>query len=268
MIDRWSLLLEAARTTSDRVGPPGSGLVKRDGTWHRECDDPDGLIDPLLPVLSDGMKVVAHLAQSLDGRIALPDGRSRWISGEADLVHTHRLRALCDAVVVGAYTVEADDPQLTVRHCAGPSPVRVVIDPRGRLRSDRKVFAEPEPETWRITAEPTGAPHDLVVPANRGVIDPHDVLRVLADRGLNRILVEGGGITVSRFLAAGVIDRLHLVIASVIVGAGRPSLTLQDSHARSLAACLRPPIKAYPLGGDVLLDCAIRERAPDHVALE
>jgi len=82
---------------------------------------------------------VAHIGQSLDGRIATENGESRWITGEADLLHCHRMRAIADAVLVGARTVRADDPQLTVRRCAGDNPLRVVIDPElsltGRIRS-------------------------------------------------------------------------------------------------------------------------------------
>src|SRR5215469_14839210 len=85
---------------------------------------------------------VAHLGQSLDGRIATTAGASRWVTGEADLLHTHRMRALADAVVVGAGTVRHDDPQLTVRRCLGGQPVRVVIDSERRLGADYRVFQD------------------------------------------------------------------------------------------------------------------------------
>ena len=84
--------------------------------------------------------VVAHLGQSLDGRIAAANGASRWVTGEQDIVHNHRMRALFDAVVVGAGTVRHDDPQLTVRAVPGPHPVRVVLDTQRRLGPDYRVF--------------------------------------------------------------------------------------------------------------------------------
>jgi riboflavin-specific deaminase-like protein len=206
-----------------------------------------------------GVRVVAHLAQSLDGRIALPDGRSRWISGDEDLEHTHRLRALVDAVVVGAHTVEVDDPQLTVRRVAGPNPVRVVIDPARRLdRSRYKVFTDDEAPTWRVVTGPSDDPRELSLPASDGVIDPRDVVRALEARGIRRILVEGGGVTVSRFVSAHQVDRLHLVVAPVLVGAGRPGLTLPAPLADTLEACPRPPVRWFGLGRDVLLDCDLR----------
>src|ERR1019366_1016631 len=73
--------------------------------------------------------VLGRVAQSLDGYIATRSGESMWISGPDDLRHTHQLRALCDAVVVGAKTIRADNPRLTTRLVDGPSPVRVVLDP-------------------------------------------------------------------------------------------------------------------------------------------
>src|SRR5215470_15574486 len=92
------------------------------------------------PTASDGCYVLGRIAQSLDGRIATTSGASHWISSREDIVHTHRLRALFDAVVVGAGTVRADDPQLTTREVEGPSPVRVVLDTDRRLNSDHRVF--------------------------------------------------------------------------------------------------------------------------------
>ncbi|MEQ1566801.1 MAG: RibD family protein [Myxococcota bacterium] len=239
MSDVWTMLVEAARARHPHALPA--------------IDDPS--LAALVPIVSPDVRVVAHLAQSLDGRIALPDGCSRWISGEEDLVHTHRLRALCDAVVVGAHTVEADDPQLTTRRVSGPNPVRVVIDPEARLHRGYKVFSDGEAPTWRVTSRPTGSPDDLVLSAVNGVIPPESVVAALHARGLRRILVEGGGVTVSRFVAAGAVDHLHLVIAPVLVGMGRPGLTFGHPLAASLDTCPRPPTRTWMLGKDVLLDC-------------
>ncbi|MEO0604067.1 MAG: RibD family protein, partial [Myxococcota bacterium] len=130
----WLHLLEVARAADEAR----TELLGR-------LPDNDELVDLYRPVLEpeppDRPYVVAHLAQSLDGCIALPAGESQWISGHEDLVHTHRLRALCDAVLVGARTVVHDDPQLTVRHVEGPHPLRVVLDPNGRLGPEHRVFA-------------------------------------------------------------------------------------------------------------------------------
>jgi hypothetical protein len=85
-----------------------------------------------------GCMAVGQIGQSLDGRIATLSGHSRYINGSQGLCHLHRLRALVDAVVVGAGTVRADDPQLTVRHVAGPTPVRArAPTSRSRTASSR-----------------------------------------------------------------------------------------------------------------------------------
>src|ERR1700712_5315572 len=101
----------------------------------------DALFAPLRAPLAAGCSfVLGRVAQSLDGYIATRTGESVWISGPGDLRHTHRLRALSDAVVVGARTVRADNPRLTTRLVDGPSPVRVILDPNRRLDDRYRVF--------------------------------------------------------------------------------------------------------------------------------
>src|SRR5580692_674471 len=117
---------------------------------------PDDAYGPLFaplraPVPAGRSFVLGRVAQSLDGYIATRDGESVWISGPDDLRHTHHLRALCDAVVVGARTIRADNPRLTTRMVEGPSPVRVVIDPDRRLDDTYQVFQE-GPETLLLCA--------------------------------------------------------------------------------------------------------------------
>src|ERR1700712_4739665 len=103
------------------------------------------------PVPSGRSFVLGRIAQSLDGYIATRDGESVWISGPDDLRHTHQLRALCDAVIVGARTIRADNPRLTTRLVDGPSPVRVVLDPDCRLDDTYRVFRD-GPETLLLCA--------------------------------------------------------------------------------------------------------------------
>jgi hypothetical protein len=158
--------------------------------------DPAPLSDlygPLCDAGRAGLFAVGHLAQSLDGRIATSNGVSQWISGAADLLHTHRMRALVDAVIVGVNTVLHDDPQLTVRRCAGANPVRVVIDPERRLDGSQRVFTDGAAPTLLLVAADCvrkGATPDkaeLVAVARSGTgLDPHEIRRVLAQRGLGR----------------------------------------------------------------------------------
>lgn len=214
--------------------------------------------------------VVAHLAQSLDGRIATHNGVSQFISGHEDLVHTHRLRALFDAVVVGASTVEHDDPRLTTRLCSGSDPVRVIIDPRSRVGADRRVLREGPAHTLLVRREgtppatPTARHVEVVtLPAPDGPWLPvAAILQALRARGLRRVFIEGGGVTVSRFLQAGLIDRLQVSISPVIIGSGRPGFTLPV--AVDLEAALKLDARCFEVGRDVLFDCRLATAARSH----
>ena len=217
-----------------------------------------------LPLVETRELVIAQLGQTLDGRIATHSGHSYFVTGPEDIEHLHRLRALVDAVVVGAGTVIADDPQLTVRHVRGDNPVRVVLDPSGRVPPDRKMFQDgAAPTLWLQSrrANPpaaSGSVEVLQLPetaAGEG-FHPAMVLQRLAARGLSRVLVEGGGLTVSRFLAAGVLDRLHLTVAPLLLGSGRPSVTLDP--VRTLHEALRPQCRHFALGPDILFDLCLR----------
>ena len=207
---------------------------------------------------------LAHLGQSLDGNIATGSGDSYYITGPDNVRHLHRLRALCDAVIVGAGTVARDDPQLTVRHVEGPNPVRVILDPRGQLSARHRVFSDGLARTLVVHAEglATAAPGDaesLVVPHTDGRLDLCALLAALHKRGLYAVFVEGGGATVSGFLEAGLLDRLHVAIAPLVTGSGRPGISLPARD--KIADCLRPSHRVFTMGGDVLFDCDLRASA-------
>lgn len=223
------------------------------------------LFSPLFtpPAAADGCLVVGRLAQTLDGRIATRLGHSQWIGGAGDIRHTHRLRALCDAVVVGAGTVRADDPRLTTRQVPGPSPVRVVIDPGRRLGRDHGLFRE-GPPTLLVTAC-DGPPRHGTAEVLRigrdasGCLYLPALLRALSARGLTKIFVEGGGQTVSRFLVAGCLDRLHVTVAPMILGSGRPAFDLPE--VASISEGLRFRWTCHPIEPDMLFDIALDRRA-------
>ena len=162
---------------------------------------------------------------------------------------------MVDAVVIGISTVCADDPQLTVRHVRGANPARVILDPHGRLSSNARVLA-PDARTIIVTSEqPPRNLQDadiLRLPATRGCIAPSAILGGLAQLGLRRILVEGGADTISRFLQAGCLDRLHVIVAPLILGAGRSSFAF--GAIDRLEDALRPPACVYRLGDDILFD--------------
>jgi diaminohydroxyphosphoribosylaminopyrimidine deaminase / 5-amino-6-(5-phosphoribosylamino)uracil reductase len=216
------------------------------------------IFGPLRRGLIDDMVVVAQCGQSIDARIATASGHSHYINGAEGLAHLHRLRALVDAVVIGVGTALADDPQLTVRRVAGPNPARVVIDPNGRLAPAARLLAEDGVRRLVITCMETALnfPSGIEVvrvAATEQQLAPAAVLAALAQRGFRRVLIEGGSNTVSRFLAAGCLDRLHVMIAPMIIGAGPSSISL--APIERVQQAIKAPMRAHVLGDDVLLDC-------------
>jgi riboflavin-specific deaminase-like protein len=254
-------------------GDPEALLAwRQDAGWENRLSPADpwrALVDLYLPICAatDARPLtLGHLGQSLDGFIATHSGESRWVTGEENIVHLHRLRALCDAVVVGAGTVAADDPQLTTRLVPGPNPLRVVLDPTRRLSDDYRVFADGEAETVYACAESLIAPGEQSFgrasvlglsgdPTSEAGVDLSALLRALHARGCARIFVEGGGVTVSMFLAANLLDRLHMAVAPLIIGDGKPAIRLPPRAA--LVDCHRPRYRVFKMGGDVLFDCEI-----------
>ena len=161
------------------------------------------------------------------------------------------MRALADAVVVGVNTVLLDDPQLTVRRCAGANPLRVVIDPERRLDGSQRIFRDEAAPTLVLAAadraragEALGQAEVVPVPRGEWGLDPHEIRRILARRGLTWLFIEGGGITVSRFLAAGALDRLQITVVPAHPRFGtaeHPVAGDRRSHQQSAAA--HPPLR-------------------------
>lgn len=278
----WSALLKALRLArAGPLSPPPRTLTAGDGliTWSASAGweltpeaqaqaktEVGALLDlylPLLPTQPSATLTISHLGQSLDGFIATTRGESCYINGPANIRHLHCLRAMSDAVLVGAETVAADDPRLTTRLVPGDNPVRVILDPRRRLPLERQVFQDGAAPTLLVCAAGPGASRNwgqaevVTMAATAEGRLPLDVLVAeLHRRGLRRLFVEGGGLTVSRFLAAGLLDRLHLAVAPLVIGEGRRGLSLPASPA--LGECLRPGCRVFRMGADILFDCDVR----------
>jgi diaminohydroxyphosphoribosylaminopyrimidine deaminase/5-amino-6-(5-phosphoribosylamino)uracil reductase len=177
--------------------------------------------------------VVLKLAATLDGRTAAPDGTSQWITGEAARVDAHRLRAESDAIIVGAGTVRADDPTLTVRHVPGRDPLRVVL---GRAPEEAKVHP---------ALELTG--------------DLGAVLDELGGRGVLQAMVEGGATVAHDLHAAGLVDRYVLYLAPALLGGDDGRSLFAGSGASTIDDVWRGRIVSVTqLGDDVRIDLEAR----------
>ncbi len=173
--------------------------------------------------------VVVKSAQTVDGRIATSNGDSKWITGPAERRITHALRAACDAVMVGIGTVLHDDPMLTVRHVAGASPLRVILDSTLRVPSDAQVLDGDAP-TIVFTGQSSDANvvTDLrgrgiqveIMQQINGRLPIEEVFRLLQSMGIRSILVEGGSRVITTVLASGQVDRLIVSIAPTVIGSG------------------------------------------------
>ena len=245
-MDSWALVPDAFRALTVPLPAP----------WEE-------LFGPLRHGRIDDLVVVGQIGQSLDGRVATETGHSHYINGPAGLAHLHRLRALVDAVVIGVGTALADDPQLTVRRVTGPQPVRAVIDVGGRLPAGAKLLAKDG--VRRMVIAGAGArpplPADIEVvslPRSEGQIAPSAILAALAERGLRRVLIEGGADTVSRFLKARCLDRLHIMVAPIILGSGRSSFALPPIARVDEARLMK--MRVHQLDDEVLFDCDLSDQ--------
>jgi diaminohydroxyphosphoribosylaminopyrimidine deaminase/5-amino-6-(5-phosphoribosylamino)uracil reductase len=164
--------------------------------------------------------VIWKVAATLDGRVAAPDGTSRWISSPESRADTHALRACCDTIVAGSGTVLADDPALTVRDpdgaLLGEQPLRVVVDTHGRTPADARVRDLAAP-TWVATVAELGAGPD-------GRVDLVALVDALFGRGRRVALLEGGPRLAGGFLRAGLVDEVVAYLAPRLLGAGHAAL--------------------------------------------
>lgn len=178
--------------------------------------------------------VVGKVAMSLDGRVALPSGESKWITSEDSRREGHRLRAECGAVLVGRNTVLRDEPLLTARlDGVVNQPIRIVLDPNSALTGLEKVFG-PDAPTWHVIKHPIEE-NQIEAPMRYDLVDLPALLKEFHRRGVNGLLVEGGPITLGHFIKEGLVDRLEVFIAPKALGAGPSWLgvgvdSLQDAY--------------------------------------
>lgn len=210
--------------------------------------------------------VIAKYAASLDGRIAAASGDSRWISGSEAREWAHQLRTKVDSILVGSSTVVVDDPLLTARpggRDAQRQPLRVVVDGRGRMPPMARVLTGPArtliatldsaPEPWRASLRAAGA-EVVTFPADGGRVDLRAVLGELAQRDVLSLLVEGGGVILGSFFDRGLVDKVHAVIAPMVIGAEDAPAAVAGQGAYRMADALRlRDITVDRLGDDLLV---------------
>ncbi len=211
--------------------------------------------------------VTLKLATTIDGRIAAPDGTSRWISGRASREDAHELRRESDAIVVGSGTVIVDDPALTVRTAPPPprQPLRVVLDARGRVGADADVFAQPGRAVVVTTSDHRRGDVDSIVVSagDGGGVDLEAMLVELGAIGVMTLLVEGGAFVAGSFLRQALVDRLVVYIGSAVAGGDDARPVLAGAAFASIDEFVRPRLDSVErIGDDVKLVYSLTSAAP------
>jgi diaminohydroxyphosphoribosylaminopyrimidine deaminase/5-amino-6-(5-phosphoribosylamino)uracil reductase len=209
--------------------------------------------------------VIAKFAASLDGRIAAGSGDSRWVSGPETRAWSHSLRTRIDAILVGSDTVIVDDPELTARpndQLAHRQPLRIVVDSRGRIPPMARVLEGPGKTliattdaamlSWRASL---AAQAEVVMfPIENGHVHLRALLEELGRRDILTLLVEGGGVILGGFFDAGLVDKVHAVLAPMIIGATDAPAAVAGRGASYMAEALRlRDVTVERLGEDILV---------------
>ena len=217
--------------------------------------------------------VTLKLAATLDGRIAAAGGDSRWISSPESRELVHRWRRECDAVMVGAATVIADNPRLTCRIAGGRDPVRVIIDGRLRSPADAKVFRQRSPapamlittlanraRAERLYTNRRGAAVEVIgAKADGGKIDLAALMQEFGRRGWSKILLEGGANLAGAALAAAIVDRVAFFVAARILGGGLPAV--EGLVSRTIRSSIRlDQLRVAPIGTDLLIEAEVNRK--------
>jgi len=210
--------------------------------------------------------ITVNCAMSADGKIALESRRQTRISSDEDIARVHRLRNVCDAILVGIETVICDDPGLLVKEKyvkKARQPLRVVLDSKGRTPQNAKVVSPGVRTLIAVAGKPLRnrwGPNVEIVSAGPGPeISIPMLLEELSRRGMKSLLVEGGGTVIWSFLRAGVVDRLIIYVGSLALGGHGPT-PCGGEGAKSLEEAVRLKlVGTRKLGDGILLTYEPRE---------
>jgi diaminohydroxyphosphoribosylaminopyrimidine deaminase/5-amino-6-(5-phosphoribosylamino)uracil reductase len=215
--------------------------------------------------------VVVKFAATLDGKIAASSGDSRWVAGHAARSWAHAFRMRVDAIMCGVNNVLLDNPQLTARPAgvtAERQPLRIVADSRGRTPLDAKVLAEggrtviattdASSKAWRAEIQARGAEALVLAASDDGRVSIRELLRVLGERGVLSLLVEGGGVLHASFFEQELVDKVHAIIAPKIVGGTAYPAVAGTGVARMADAIALHDVETTQLGDDVAITGYVR----------
>jgi diaminohydroxyphosphoribosylaminopyrimidine deaminase/5-amino-6-(5-phosphoribosylamino)uracil reductase len=230
-----------------------AGVEVVTGVLGRQCEK---INRPYFKYAKTGLPyVTVKFAQSLDGRIATKNGSSKWISSEKSLVFAHKLRALNDAILIGANTANHDDPQLTVRLASGRNPIRIILTSSGRLTKNLRLLNDKSARTIIATgksAKTFANTETIRLPQKGDSLDLKVLLKVLAKMEITSLLVEGGSGAITGFLKQKLADKIIIVSAPILIGDGISAIG--DLQTKTIAHSLKLKDVEYKHFGP---DCVI-----------
>ncbi len=198
--------------------------------------------------------ICLHVAQSLDGKIATNSGHSKWIGNMENRIHSHRIRALVDGVMIGGNTLRNDKPKLNVRHVEGKDPIKIVITSKGGnydslcTKNDSKIICI-GPKNDKLE---TPNINYISIEKINGLRSPMEILKALKTHGIHSVLLEGGKETIKHFLKNNLIDMMEFHIAPLLFGSGINAIEFDEIKEVSEAIQLNRP-EYYPFGNAIMM---------------